>query len=159
MLKKTLYLIVFTFFFQVSYAQLNTYEFEQLDSLQLQEKRPVFVLVHTKWCKYCAAMLHHIYKDEGVVNSLNSFYYLVLFDAENRREITFKKQVYKYQPNGLTNGINALTLKLFDHSGIISYPSTIILNPNLEVKYRFDGYLVPKKLKSLLNDFKGELAY
>jgi thiol-disulfide isomerase/thioredoxin len=119
MLKKTLYLIVFTFFFQVSYAQLNTYEFEQLDSLQLQEKRPVFVLVHTKWCKYCAAMLHHIYKDESVVNSL----------------------------------------KLFDDRGIMSYPSTIILNPNLEVKYRFDGYLVPKKLKSLLNDFKGELAY
>jgi hypothetical protein len=103
--------------------------------------------------------LHHIYKDESVVNSLNSFYYLVLFDAENRRNITFKKQVYKYQPNGLTNGINALTIKLFDDRGIISYPSTIILNPNLEVKYRFDGYLVPKKLKSLLNDFKGELAY
>jgi len=62
---------------KITIAQLHSFSFEQLDSLQEVEERPIAVFIHTDWCKYCDAMLNTTFKSEAVQISLNkSFYYV-----------------------------------------------------------------------------------
>jgi hypothetical protein len=35
----------------ISFSQIKSYPFEQIDSLQKIEKRNVIVFIHTDWCK------------------------------------------------------------------------------------------------------------
>ena len=76
-----------------SFSQINTYHFEQLDSLQKKQKRNIVVFIHTDWCKYCKAMQNTTFKNDKIIHILNSEFYFIELNAEEKRDIDRKSVV------------------------------------------------------------------
>lgn len=139
---------------EVSYAQLNTYQFEQLDSLQERDQRPVAVFIHTDWCKYCKAMQNTSFKNKKVVELLNKHFYLVDLDAEEKKSILFHGHTFHYKPTGNDTGAHELAEQLGTIDGKISFPSLCFLNAKNEIIYQHSGFMDAEALQKILQQLK-----
>jgi thioredoxin-related protein len=139
---------------QVSFSQIKYVTFQQLDSLQKIEKKPVAVFLHTSWCKFCGTMKNTTFKDTEVVNFLNQDYYFISLDIEEKRNITFRGYTFKYKPTGANTGIHALAEQLGTINGQIAYPSLCFLSSENEIIYQKEEYISPKHLLSILTQLK-----
>jgi thioredoxin-related protein len=135
---------------QFSFAQIKTVAFQQLDSLQKIEKRPVMVFLHTSWCKYCGAMKNTTLKNTEVVNLLNQKYYFVSLDIEERKAIPFRGHTFHYKPTGANTGVHELAEQLGTINGQLAYPGLCFLNSDFEIIFQKEGYVTPKGLISIM---------
>lgn len=136
---------------QPGYAQLKAYQFEQLDSLQKKEARPVVVFIHTEWCKYCAAMQNTTFKNKEVVSTLNERFYFIDLDAEEKRTITMLGSTFKFKPTGNNTGIHELAEQLGRINGELSYPTLSFLNSNYEITFQYPQFINAADLLTILN--------
>ena len=134
-----------------SSAQLNTYRFEQVDSLLKMEKRKVMVFIYTDWCRFCQAMKNTTFKIDAIIRKLNKEFYVVYLNAEEKRNIRFNGNVFKYKPTGVDVGINELAEKLGTEKNTISYPTLCFLNEKLEVIFRYTQFASSAKLAQILS--------
>jgi thioredoxin-related protein len=139
-----------------SYGQLNNYKFEQIDSLQNRERRPVAVFIHTDWCKYCQAMQNTSFKNKDIASLLNIYFYLVELDAEEKRDIQFNGHTFRFKPTGKNTGVHELAEQLSTIDGTISYPTLCFLNSRKGIIYQHDGFVDSETLKEILKTLKEE---
>ena len=66
-------------------------------------------------------------------------YYFIKFNAESRNEVIFRNK--RFQPSISKRGKHELAIALNGEGNAISYPTIILLSPNLEVENRLNGYL------------------
>jgi thioredoxin-related protein len=137
----------------ISYAQINTYKFEQLDSLQ-KVKKNVVIFIHTDWCKYCQAMKQTTFKTDNIISKLNTDFYFVELNAEEKRHIYFKEHAFKYLPTGKDTGIHELAEQLGTVDGKISYPTICVLNANNEIIYQHAQFINSQDLLEILMRLK-----
>ena len=124
------------------------------DSLRVRP-RPVLVYIHTTWCRYCKIQDLTTFRNQDVVRQLNAGYYAVSLDAESREPIQLGQQTFKFRASGPTTGVHALALALAqDEHGQITYPTTVLLNPALQVRGRWAGLLKPADLLNALTQMK-----
>ena len=135
---------------EVSFGQMQEVRFEQLDSVQKTEKRPVVVFLHTSWCKYCGTMKNTTFKNDEVINLLNQKFYFVSLNVEEKQDIRFRGHTFKYKPTGANTGVHELAEQLGMVNGNISYPSICFLNADYEIIYQQEGYVAPKDFLSIL---------
>ena len=139
-----------------SHAQLKTYSFEQIDSLQIIEKRKIVVFIHTDWCKYCQAMKNTTFKNKDIIALLNSKFYFVDLNAEERKSIRFNGNIFEYKPTGNQTGINELATEIGVIDGFISYPTLCFLNDRNEILFQKNGFIESAKFIQVLNVFSIE---
>lgn len=135
-------------------AQASAYEFEQIDSLQKLEKRNIVVFIHTDWCKYCQNMLNTSFKNARNIKLLNSKYYFIKLNAEERRVIQFNNHSYNFKPTGSNTGIHELAEQLASIEGKVSYPTLCILNPENEIAFQNNQFINAKDLHDILTKIK-----
>lgn len=136
---------------QVSFAQIKMVHFEQIDSLQKTEERPILVFLHTAWCKYCDAMKNTTFINKEVVALLNRRFYFVSLDVEEKRDIFFRGFTFKYKPTGTTAGVHQLAEQLGSiNGGRLAYPGICFLNADCEIIYQQEGYIQAKKFLEIL---------
>lgn len=146
-----LFLITSLLMARPAFAQLKTAGFEQLDSLQKIDKKPVVVFLHTSWCKYCAMMMNTAFEDKEVITTLNEKFHLVFFNPEEKKNILFRNTLFKYQSTGLNTSMNELALRLALIDGQLMYPSICILNPGYQIIYQHAGFLRTKEFLKILD--------
>ena len=122
-------------------AQRSDYSFEQLDSLQRAEPRPVAVFIYTGWCKYCAAMKNTTLRDPSVVELLNQAYYFISLDAEHREDIRLRDHTFSYKPSGHRQGMHELAEQLGTVDGAMAYPTLCILNADYEIIFQHNQFI------------------
>jgi len=152
---KKLFLIIF--FFGISataFCQLKTNSFEETDSLQQIQKRKIIVFIHTDWCQFCQRMKATTFKNQQIIEKLNSDFYFVDFNAEEKRDITFNNHSFKYLPSGNNVGVHELALQLGTQNNQITYPVLCVLNEKNEIIFQYSNYLSPKDFKLLLEKLK-----
>lgn len=133
--------------FGSTYAQLGDAQtFQQLDSLQKMEQKPVLVFIHTSWCKYCAAMKHTTFQNEELKAFLEKKFYFIALDAETKEEITVNGNIFRYRSTGTNVGKHELAQELGRINGEISYPTLCFLNPAYEIIYQVTGFLTAQQL-------------
>lgn len=108
---------------------VNWVKFEQLDSLQRQQSRPVFVFLHTSWCGYCQLFKRGTLRRPEVIEALNNNYYCVSFDAESRQSIMFLEHTFNFRPTGVKTGQNELASWLMEPYKENAYPGLVFLDP------------------------------
>lgn len=129
---------------------LDTVSFDQLPALQQKEKRLVFVLISTDWCKYCHTMQRSL-ADSTMAPLLGNSYYYVVLNAAEQRPIRFNEHTFRYKPSGVQVGVHELAAWLGkDKEGLISYPTICILNEKNEILFRYNGFLRRKELHKVL---------
>jgi len=149
-LKIILSLLFLASSFSVS-AQLKSYQFEEIEGLQLQDVKPVFVFTYTKWCTYCAAMKIKVFNDSKVVELLNKHFYFIWLNAEEERKIIFNKQQFDFKPSGVKTGIHQLAAELATIDKELTFPSFCILNPANEIIYQKRDFTSAKDLVIILS--------
>lgn len=153
-MRKSICVFCLFWMIQQGFAQLKMVHFEQIDSLQTIEKRNVIVFIHTDWCKYCQVMKAKTFKNQAVVQLLNSKSYFVDFNAEEKRKIKFNNVNFAFKPSGTSAGIHELAKELGTINGQISYPTLCILNDKNEIVFQNNSYLNTKNLINLLEIIK-----
>ena len=135
----------------ISFGQLKVYEFEQVDSLQKQEKRPIVVFIHTDWCRYCKMMESSTFKSDSIIYKLNHHFYFISFNPEKKRTIGFAGHKFTFQP---LKGVNELAEHLATIGGKISYPSVCVLSPANEIIFQYNQYLDAINLNKVLGNLR-----
>lgn len=152
-MKKSLALIIvwacFLLQAQTLFAQIKTYQFEQIDSLQKNEKRIILVFIHTDWCNYCQAMQNTTFKNDSIVRILNDKFYFIDLNAEDKRNIVFNKHTFKYKPTGTNTGANELADQLGTVENNLSYPTLCFLNAENEIIFQHPQYINSTDLKAI----------
>ncbi|OMQ12429.1 thioredoxin family protein [[Flexibacter] sp. ATCC 35103] len=146
-------LILFIIFFSITstgFCQLKGRSFEVVDSLQQIQKKKIIVFIHTDWCKFCQRMKQTTFKNQEIIEKLNSDFYFVDFNAEEKRDVRFNNQIFKYKPSGNNVGVHELALQLGTINNQIVYPVLCVLNEKREIILQYNNYLNPKDFKALL---------
>ena len=155
--KKMKKLFLFILFFSVTstgFCQLKSRSFEEVDSLQQIQKRKIIVFIHTDWCQFCQRMKSTTFKNQEIIGKLNSEFYFIDLNAEEKRDIMFNNQVFKYQPSGNNVGVHELALQLGTMNDQIVYPVLCVLNEKNEIILQYNNYLRPKDFNLLLEKLK-----
>jgi len=134
------------------FAQLQSYSFTQLDSLQKTEKKNIVVFIHTDWCRYCQAMKNTTLKDERVVKLLNEYFMFTDLNAEEKQDVVFTGHTFKYKPTGSNTGIHELAEQLGAIKGKVSYPVLCILNADYEIIFQYDQFISSDNMLNVLNE-------
>jgi hypothetical protein len=76
-----------------------------------------------------------------------------MLNGEEKRDITFFGRTFNYKPSGANTGIHELAKELASLDGNVSYPTTIILNSNLEINLQISDYISGKNMLLILKKF------
>jgi thioredoxin-related protein len=147
-----IFLILGILFPLTVFSQIISQSFEQLAGLQKTQNRFVVVFIHIDWCKYCQAMKNTTFKDKEIAALLNQNFWFVDLNAEEKSDITYNGQTYKFRPTGNNTGIHELVEKFTMPNGEASYPSICILNPDFEIIFQYNQLLSINDLRLLLNN-------
>ena len=147
-----IFLIVGILFPLTVFSQIISQSFEQLAGLQKTQNRFVVVFIHTDWCKYCQAMKNTTFKDKEIAGLLNQNFWFVDLNAEEKSDITFNGQTYKFRPTGNNTGIHELAEQFTSLNGEAAYPSICILNSDFEIIFQYNQLLSINDLRLLLNN-------
>ena len=90
-----------------------------------KEPRKIFVDVYTDWCGWCKKMDATTFKDSTIIEELNSDFYPVKLNSEQKESIFWKGEEFKWTPSG-RDGVHKLAHDLLD--GQMSYPTYVILD-------------------------------
>ena len=154
-MKKWLYiLLIFFWAIPSGLAQLKSYSFEQIDSLQRIQNRKIIIFIHTDWCKYCQAMKSTTFKNKEVIKNLSENFYFITLNAEEKRTITFNSEKFNFKSSGNTNGIHELAYELATINQQTTYPTICVLNGQNEIVFQQSNYLPAKDFLILLEKLK-----
>lgn len=111
--------------------------FEQALKKSKTEKRPIFIDVYTDWCGWCKVMDKNTFNEPEVAKLLNTKFYAVKFNAEQKDDIVFNGTTFKFVVSG-QNGYHQLAAALLNNQ--LSYPTVVFLNENFEMLQPLAGY-------------------
>lgn len=108
------------------------------------------VFIHTDWCRYCRAMEETTFKNPAVKKILSSEFYFVSLNAEEKKDILFNRQVFKFKPTGSGTGIHELAEQLGTIKGTVTYPAVCFLNEKNEIIYQVADYISAVDFSNIL---------
>jgi thioredoxin-related protein len=122
------------------------------EAVQLNQKKPkkMMVDVYTDWCGWCKKMDKGAFSDPKVVEYVQANFYAVKLNAEQRADINFNAEVFKFIPNDSgRGGVHSLAYALLD--GSMGYPTLVYLNEKYERIMISPGY---KESPDILKELK-----
>lgn len=153
-MKKLFLFILFLGITSTGFCQLKSRNFREIDSLQQIQKRKIIVFIHTDWCEFCQRMKATTFKNQKIIQKLNSDFYFIDLNAEEKRDIQFQNKTFKYQPSGNNVGVHELAIELGTINNQITYPVLCVLNENYEIIFQYSNYLDSNNFISLLENLK-----
>lgn len=133
--------------------------FEEAVEKMKKEKRKIFIDVYTDWCGYCKVMDKNTFTDEKVAGLLNQHFYPVKLNAEQKADIVFNGNTYKYIASG-RGGYHELAAALLNNQ--LSYPNFVFLNddyaiiPVIPGQGSVPGYRKPEEFHLFLSFISGD---
>jgi thioredoxin-related protein len=154
-MKKWAYiLLIFFWGIPSSFAQLKTYSFEEAEKLCKENPKPFVVFVHTSWCKYCKMMENSTFKNQEVIQILNTDFYFISLDAESKTAIRFNNHTFQFQPKGQNTGIHELATELATIDSEVVYPTVAILESDFSILFQKHSFINAKELFVILEKAK-----
>ena len=133
-----------------NFAQLNTHTFENAEKLSIENPKPFVIFIHTNWCKICKMMENTTFKNKEIINQLNQNFYFISFNAEDKKEVQFHKNTFKFKPKGTDSGIHELAELLSNQT----YPTITILHPDYSIVTQIESFVNAKTLLKVLEKAK-----
>nr|WP_315223496.1 thioredoxin fold domain-containing protein [uncultured Flavobacterium sp.] len=152
---KKLFLILFFFgITSTAFCQLKSRTFQAIDSLQHIQKRKIIVFIHTDWCQFCQRMKNTTFKNREIIEKLNSDFYFIDFNAEEKRNITFNNHTFYYKPSGNNVGVHELAIQLAVADKQLVYPALCVMNDKNEIILQYHNFISASDFKFLLGKLK-----
>jgi thioredoxin-related protein len=100
-------------------------------------KRPIFIDVYTHWCGWCKVMDKKTFSDPKVAKLLNEKFYPVKFNAEQREDVVFKGNTFKFVSQG-RGGYHQFAAALLNNK--LSFPTVVFLNEDFGMIQPVPGF-------------------
>lgn len=145
-----LYVLVFFLVSTLSFSQekISWVSIEEAEKMQLKNpEKPLFIDIYTDWCSWCKKMDKSTFQDKSVIEHINQNYIPVKFNAEQKENITFRGNEYKYMNSG-RNGFNLLAYHLLQ--GQMSFPSYVLISSDGKISNIIRGYYSSKEFIEVL---------
>ncbi|WGH75361.1 DUF255 domain-containing protein [Tenacibaculum tangerinum] len=152
-MKKIIILAILSFISFGIEAQQNKIQwlsFEEAIELNEKNPKPILVDIYTDWCGWCKRMDKTTYSNKVIVDYVNTHYYPVKLNGEEKEDITFKGKTFTYKENG-RRGYHELAASIM--KGKMSYPTTIFLNEKIQLLQNVPGYVDAKKFEKIIAYF------
>lgn len=107
-------------------------------NLAAETEKKILIDVYAEWCPYCQRMHSEVYKDEKVLNAIDSYFIWVKINVESNK-------VVNYLGNEMTESQFARAL------GNESIPTTYFLNNEGIILGKQPGYIEEDMFSRLLN--------
>lgn len=138
-------------------TELKWYTWDEAVELNKTKPKKMMVDVYTDWCGWCKTMDKKTFTDAGVAAYITENFYPVKLDAEQKADIVFNGETFKYVENGgRRGGVHTLAYSLLD--GKMGYPSIVYLTEKYERILISPGYKEPDALMTELK-FTASGAY
>ncbi len=111
--------------------------FEEAVQKSKTEKRKIFIDVYTDWCGWCKVMDKKTFNEPAVARILNEKFYPVKFNAEQKEDIVFNGNTFKFIDNG-GRGTHQLAAALLNNQ--LSYPTVVFLDEEFKMIQPLPGY-------------------
>ncbi len=121
---------------QIKWTDLSSLK----DSISLFQK-PILIKIETDWCGYCKMMDAKVFSHKKVVFEIGLEYYFVRLDGENKDSVNFSGRWYQPASFTIRGGVHELAMYLGGIEGHLNYPCLVVLDKNLILKKRIQGYL------------------
>jgi thioredoxin-related protein len=116
---------------------VNWLTFEEAVELNKKEKKQIFIDVYTTWCGPCKMMDRNTFADAEVARILNTNFYPVKLNAEQKEDISFDGNTFKFVPSG-GNGYHQLAAALLSNK--LQYPTFVFMTEDLKIMQAIAGY-------------------
>lgn len=114
----------------------------ELKTAYSSQAKPILIDVYTNWCGWCKEMDKKTYGNGKVAEYINEHFYAVKFNAETKDSVYLGALKFGYDPAYKTNN-----LALYLLSGVIGYPTTVLLSSIDARPAPLSGYLKPSELE------------
>ncbi len=111
--------------------------FEEAVQKSKTEKRKIFIDVYTDWCGWCKVMDKKTFNEPAVARILNEKFYPVKFNAEQKEDIVFNGNTFKFIDSG-GRGTHQLAAALLNNQ--LSYPTVVFLDEEFKMIQPLPGY-------------------
>jgi len=143
-------LILFFAFPSTISAQINWMSWEEAMERMEEEPRKIMLDVYTDWCNWCKRMDTTTFDHPEIVSYVNEHFYAVKFDAEQRQDLSYLGNTYKYVRKG-ARGYHELAARLL--RGRLSYPSVAFLDEEQELIQSIIGFKSPVQFEIITTYF------
>jgi len=120
------------------HAKINWMSIEKADEMRRAQPRKILIDVYTEWCGWCKKMDKTTFEDPKVVEFINTHFYAVKLDAEQKEPITLGGKTYEFVGEG-RRGYNQIAYELLQTR--MSYPTTVFLDEGMNMIQPVAGYL------------------
>lgn len=118
------------------------------ERLASKRKKMILIDVSTKWAGWSSLMEKNTYSKKSIIRYLNENFYAVRLDAETTDTIDFNHLTY-YRNSG--SPYHTLAYSLLE--GNMQFPSTVILDEEINELLVIPGYMDAKKMEVVLHYF------
>jgi thioredoxin-related protein len=136
---------------QPNSTKIKWYTIQEAEKLIKESPKPMFIDTYTEWCGWCKKMDKDTFTNPVIAEILNSKFYPVKFDAEQKETISFMGKTFVN--DGKSGKAHQLAVALLQ--GQLSYPTVVFLTAK-DGKVGVTpvpGYREPKDLELLLSYF------
>jgi len=117
-----------------------TYLSDLNDSLSKSTKQ-ILLKIETDWCGYCKLMDEKVFSHKKIINKFKNDFYFIKIDGECKDSLHFDKKWYYPSIHQKRGGVHELAKFFGEENGRLNYPCIVILDENLVVEKRIQGYL------------------
>lgn len=125
---------------------------EAIEKNKTNPKR-ILIDMYTDWCGWCKKMDKETFTHPQVVKYVNTHYYAVKFNAEQKEDVVFKDQTFKFVASG-ARGYHELAAALMN--GQMSYPTIVYLDESMNLIGMAAGYQTPQTLEPFIKFFASD---
>lgn len=134
-------------------TEINWVTIEEAYALSQQDGKKILVDFYTDWCGWCKKLDKDTYSKANVIEYINANFHAVKFDAEQRGELTLGDKTYSFIDQG-RRGVHEFAAVMMN--GRPSYPSTSVLDANLNPITTVPGYHGPAEMLMILSFLGGD---
>jgi thioredoxin-related protein len=137
-------------------SELKWYTWAEATELQKTKPKKMLIDVYTDWCGWCKRMDKNTFGDAKVSAYLTDNFYPVKLDAEQKEDIIFGRDTFKFvesQP-GTGKGFHTLAYALLD--GRMGYPTVVYLDETYQRISISPGYKEVPDMMTELEFIKDE---
>jgi len=128
--------------------KINWISVQELAKIYNNAPRPLLIDVYTDWCGWCKKMEKDTYSNPKLVEYVNSHFYAVKLNAEDKNTLTFNGRNYSY--NRMSRS-NMLAVALLNNQ--MEFPSTVFMSAINSQPALIAGYLTTKEIEAPIKYF------